>query len=95
MNLSQCIGLGVAGNFAKHLEQAGESKDFVNVAAAEGAPKGIFPFYLPNHDSLLQLIPFPAKRKSQPEPKIHNWNRKWHCIVNSVIWMERSAPSLL
>jgi hypothetical protein len=61
MNLSQCIGLGVAGNFAKHLEQAGESKDFVNVAAAEGAPKGIFPFYLPNHDSFLATYPLSSQ----------------------------------
>lgn len=42
------IGLGVAGNFAGHLEQAGEAGDFVAVAVAEeGAPKGVFPFYVP------------------------------------------------
>ena len=43
------IGLGVAGNFAGHLEQAGEVNDFTNVAVSESnAPKGIFPFYLPS-----------------------------------------------
>ncbi len=57
MNLTRCIGLGVAGNFAKHLEQAGEIKDFLNVKAEEGAPKGIFPFYLPNHDGFLGTYP--------------------------------------
>lgn len=43
------IGLGVAGNFTGHLEQAGEDSDFVNVAVKDAAaPKGIFPFYVPN-----------------------------------------------
>lgn len=45
--LQSVIGLGVAGNFAGHLEQAGEASDFVGVTAAAGAPKGIFPFYIP------------------------------------------------
>jgi len=52
------IGLGVAGNFAHHLEQAGELKDFENVVTKEvNAPKGIFPFYLPNSESFLGLYP--------------------------------------
>ncbi|MEM6458663.1 MAG: DUF5718 family protein [Planctomycetota bacterium] len=46
-DLRQAIGLGVAGNFAGHLEQAGEASDFVGVAAAAGRPKGVFPFYIP------------------------------------------------
>ena len=42
------LGLGIAGNFALHLDQAGEAEDFKNVITAdEAAPKGIFPFYLP------------------------------------------------
>ncbi len=44
------IGLGVAGNFAGHLEQAGEASDFVDVRAEAGAPKGVFPFYVPGGD---------------------------------------------
>lgn len=49
MDLSKVIGLGVAGNFAGHLEQAGEAKDFLNVKVNEAqAPKALFPFYLPN-----------------------------------------------
>ena len=47
IDLHQAIGLGVAGNFTGHLEQAGEASDFTNVTAAEGAPKGVFPFYVP------------------------------------------------
>ncbi|VEI76646.1 Uncharacterised protein [Mannheimia haemolytica] len=42
------IGLGVAGNFAGHLEQAGEAADFAKVKTAETVqPKAIFPFYVP------------------------------------------------
>ena len=54
------FGFGVAGNFAGHLEQAGEAVDFVNVKTEgkEGsAPKGIFPWYAPGHDSFLGEFP--------------------------------------
>jgi hypothetical protein len=52
------IGLGVAGNFTHHLEQAGELKDFENIITKkEGEPKGIFPFYLPFSESFLGLYP--------------------------------------
>ena len=48
MAYQQVIGLGVAGNFAGHLEQAGEARDFVAVKVKDAiAPKAIFPFYLP------------------------------------------------
>ncbi len=50
MTYSSVIGLGVAGNFAGHLEQAGEARDFAAVTVKEAiAPKAIFPFYLPEH----------------------------------------------
>lgn len=45
--LQDVFGFGVAGNFAGHLEQAGEAGDFEKVQAQEGAPKGIFPWYVP------------------------------------------------
>jgi hypothetical protein len=42
------LGLGIAGNFALHLAQAGELEDFKDVITEdEAAPKGMFPFYLP------------------------------------------------
>jgi len=48
VDFKDVIGLGVAGNFAGHLEQAGEASDFVGVAVKDAAaPKGLFPFYLP------------------------------------------------
>lgn len=49
MDYREIIGLGIAGNFALHLDQAGEAEDFVDVKVDdENAPKGIFPFYLPH-----------------------------------------------
>jgi hypothetical protein len=50
-DLHTVFGFGVAGNFAGHLDQAGEAVDFVKVEAAEDAPKGIFPWYVPGTDS--------------------------------------------
>ncbi len=56
MSLKNTICFGVAGNFAHHLEQAGELKDFENVLTESvDAPKGIFPFYLPHSTSFLGL----------------------------------------
>ena len=47
----------MAGNFAGHLDQAGEAGDFATVVAKDGAPKGIFPWYVPGHDSFLGEFP--------------------------------------
>lgn len=56
-NMHDWFGFGVAGNFAGHLDQAGEAVDFETVVAEEGAPKGIFPWYAPGHDSFLGEFP--------------------------------------
>ncbi len=48
------IGLGIAGNFANHLAQAGEARDFAGIESeSENAPKGIFPFYVPDSKNFL------------------------------------------
>ncbi len=80
MNLQGMLGFGVAGNFTGHLEQAGESGDFIGVETDEEcAPKGIFPFYLPNHPtshlSLFPLSPITIKSSEgalnmQVEPEV-------------------------
>jgi hypothetical protein len=64
--LKTWVGFGVAGNFAGHLEQAGEAADFVNVAAESGAPKGIFPFYVPNGDTFLSVFPLSVNAIAKP-----------------------------
>ena len=59
MELMKMIGFGVAGNFAGHLEQAGEASDFVNVQVKDAIqPKAIFPFYVPHiENSFLNVFP--------------------------------------
>jgi hypothetical protein len=72
------IGLGVAGNFTGHLEQAGEAKDFLDIYTEhKNAPKGIFPFYVPNAKNFLNVFPLSSstivmsdKLLLQPEPEV-------------------------
>ena len=61
------FGFGVAGNFAGHLEQAGEAADFVNVASEGTAPKGIFPWYAPGSDGFLGVYPLSHDAIKLPE----------------------------
>jgi hypothetical protein len=65
-SLRDAFGFGVAGNFAGHLEQAGEAVDFVAVDAAGGAPKGIFPFYAPGSGTFLETFPIAHDRLAKP-----------------------------
>ena len=75
------LGLGIAGNFALHLDQAGEAKDFENIITAEeAAPKGMFPFFLPrvqnpvsqaelHADKMLNTYPLGADNIKLPKDK--------------------------
>lgn len=57
-SLHSAAGLGVAGNVAGHLEQAGEAADFANVVpTAAEAPKGMFPWYVPGRHGQLGVFP--------------------------------------
>jgi hypothetical protein len=57
------LGLGIAGNFALHLDQAGEAEDFKDVITAdEAAPKGIFPFFLPRVQNPVNKAELTAKK---------------------------------
>jgi hypothetical protein len=65
------IGLGIAGNFALHLEQAGEAEDFKDIMTAdEAAPKGMFPTYLPKkvYGPKEQLFTYPFSMSSIKHP---------------------------
>jgi len=78
------IGLGVAGNFAGHLEQAGEASDFKDLVIEDArAPKGVFPFYVPvsperRDEHFLHVCPISSSRirlgsdaeKHQIEPEV-------------------------
>lgn len=81
IELKNTACFGVAGNFTGHLEQAGEAADFVSVAAAENAPKAVFPTYIPGAcgtvPSFLGVFPFDSleirflegEKKVQIEPE--------------------------
>lgn len=61
-------GFGIAGNFALHLEQAGEAEDFRNVEVAdENGPKGLFPFYIPGKTGPLGTFPLSSDTIRLPE----------------------------
>ncbi len=73
------VGLGVAGNFALHLEQAGESADFKDVVTDDpNGPKGVFPFYVPGREGQLGVYPLSSDTivlpkeecNVQPEPEV-------------------------
>ena len=90
MNFEHVIGLGVAGNFAGHLEQAGEAKDFVAVKVADAvAPKAIFPFYVPSADAgFLQTYHCRATILCRQQMLITcKLSPKWRCCVIFTIKM--------
>ena len=67
------IGLGIAGNFAGHLEQAGEDRDFAQVKTIEiTQPKALFPFYVPSKNlninyEFLQTYPLSSSLIRYPD----------------------------
>ena len=66
-SLTGAFGMGVAGNFAGHLEQAGEAGDFVNVApVTPEAPKGVFPWFIPGAEGQLGVFPLSSDRLLLP-----------------------------
>jgi len=70
------LGLGIAGNFALHLAQAGEEEDFKDVITAdEAAPKGMFPFYLPkrvqNAKEILSTYPLSSSAIKIPSKELN------------------------
>ncbi|SFR58988.1 DUF5718 family protein [Thiomicrospira sp. ALE5] len=69
--------LGIAGNFAEHLNQAGEAADFIAIATESvEAPKGLFPIYLPDQPSFLGVYPLSHEQivadfsQTDPLPKL-------------------------
>jgi len=69
-NYKNFVGFGVAGNFALHLEQAGESADFKEIITDDpNGPKGMFPFYMPNRSDFLGTFPLSTDTLTLPLKK--------------------------
>jgi hypothetical protein len=67
-NFKSHAGFGIAGNFAMHLEQAGEIEDFKSLEVAdENGPKGIFPFYIPGFTTQVGVFPLSSDTIILPE----------------------------
>jgi hypothetical protein len=60
-------GFGIAGNFAGHLEQAGEVKDFASLKQTGEGPKGMFPFHLSIEGHFLSTDPISNSALALPE----------------------------
>ena len=85
---SKFIGLGVAGNFAGHLEQAGEASDFVAVVVRDTtAPKALFPFFVPGHPSQLGVFPLSNNAIFLPEAAVSG-DEKVQIEPEVALWCE-------
>lgn len=98
-DLRQMATFGVAGNFTGHLEQAGEAKDFSNIATKDNnAPKAIFPTYLPikNNSIPTFLLTFPFDSKKIIFPKNEeNLQIEPECaIVCNVTWNNNKIENI-
>ncbi|WP_421333253.1 DUF5718 family protein [Aeromonas sp. 603607] len=85
---SKFIGLGVAGNFAGHLEQAGEASDFVAVVVRDTtAPKALFSFFVPGHPGQLGVFPLSDKAIFLPEAAVSG-DEKVQIEPEVALWCE-------
>jgi hypothetical protein len=67
LDAGRWAGFGIAGNFAGHLEQAGEVKDFASLKQAGEGPKGMFPFYLSIDGHFLSTNPVSSSQLALPD----------------------------
>ena len=90
MQKEAVIGLGIAGNFAHHLEQAGELEDFKDVKTVEpNAPKGIFPFYLPKSNTFLGTYPICTERLKLPSYQANAQVEPEIAILFNIVYNEK------
>lgn len=91
-DLKNVLCLGVAGNFAGHLEQAGETPDFVKVQTTEAkAPKGLFPYYIPNQPGLIGGFPLSSTEIHYPKTLDENTHLQAEpeiCILFDVAYQD-------
>jgi hypothetical protein len=97
MDLTKVIGFGVAGNFAGHLEQAGEASDFVNVKVKDAIqPKAIFPFYVPLiENSFLNVFPISHDTIQFPDGADNLQIEPEVCLICDVEYEENQVKALM
>lgn len=97
-DLHNTLCFGVAGNFAHHLEQAGENADFVNVTTeSENAPKGLFPYYVPGAESFVGTYPLSHNEIRYPQDMQQNANLHMEaevCVLFDVTYTNGGVSAL-
>lgn len=90
---------GVAGNFTGHLEQAGEARDFTAVKAAAGAPKAVFPTYIPcageKVPAFLNVFPFDSSKVVFPKGEEKIQIESECAVICRASWKDRKLESLV
>lgn len=108
-DLKNVLCLGVAGNFAGHLEQAGETPDFVQVETLDAnAPKGLFPYYIPpiqsppsgrlNQPGLLNVFPLSSSEIRYPKDLTENGHLQAEpeiCVLFDAVYQDGLVTDLL
>ncbi len=87
-------GIGIAGNIAGHLEQAHEAADFKQIQAAEGAPKGIFPFWMPGLGTFLDINPVSSTELRLPDLETHVQTEPEVSLACDLGWQGDAVTSL-
>jgi len=97
------LGLGIAGNFALHLAQAGELEDFKDIITEdEAAPKGIFPFYLPCEKTttnkrprdILSIYPLSSKKIQLPKEKVNVQAEPEVALICEIIYTDAKISAI-
>lgn len=99
-NFKEYLGLGIAGNFAMHLDQAGEAEDFKDIVTEdESAPKGIFPFYLPKKvdmaKDVLNTYPLSSSFIKLPNSELNVQAEPEVCLVCEVIYEDDKVSTII
>ena len=97
MNFEQMIGFGVAGNFAGHLEQAGEAADFTQVKTENAIqPKAIFPFYVPSEKAgFLSTFPLSHNQINFPQGADNLQIEPEIALICDLIYKEKQVEKII
>lgn len=89
------LGLGIAGNFALHLEQAGEIEDFKDLEVEdENGPKGMFPFYLPGREGQLGVYPISSDTIKLPDGDVNVQAEPEVALICDITYVEGKVASI-
>lgn len=97
MKYKNYFGIGVAGNFTGHLEQANEASDFTAIEVKEEIqPKAIFPFYFPNlKDSFLSTYPISSTNIDLPDTPHNVQIEPEVALICKVIYKDNKVSRLM